>query len=406
MTNSISLKVTKLGPIKHADVIFDKYTVFIGNQGAGKSTLAKIFSLFVWLEKALIRHYFSEAQLCKGKFSNKEFCKYHRITSYFKPDTEIEFKGKRYTFEYNNEKLRVTTVSTAEENGQVAKVIYIPAERNLLSTIEHPRKLEDLPSSLLDFNDEYDNAKNTLNNTVGLPVNRIEFVYDKLNDISWVQGEDFKTRLTEASSGFQSLVPLCLVSSYLTLRLLDKPELRLSKADKDKLNAELEAIMSMDVRLDVKEALIKKASAKFGYSSLVNVVEEMEQNLYPTSQKEVLFYLLNHCNSIDENRLVLTTHSPYLINYLSLAAKAKQIASLDNFKNKSDLQELLYNIVPKEALLDSDKLHIYEVRPDGQTVELEKFENLPSDDNVLNTLLGETNELFSDLYDIEEACQV
>lgn len=34
---------------------FQRVTVFIGNQGAGKSTVAKLFSTFSWMEKALVR---------------------------------------------------------------------------------------------------------------------------------------------------------------------------------------------------------------------------------------------------------------------------------------------------------------------------------------------------------------
>ena len=34
--------------------MIDKYTVLIGGQGTGKSTVAKLFSLFTWLEKALV----------------------------------------------------------------------------------------------------------------------------------------------------------------------------------------------------------------------------------------------------------------------------------------------------------------------------------------------------------------
>lgn len=68
--------------------------------------------------------------------------------------------------------------------------------------------------------------------------------------------------------------------------------------------------------------MLRNISSRFKYSRFVNIVEEMEQNLYPESQMNVLFDLLNDANKMDLNRLVLTTHSPYVINYLTLAAKA------------------------------------------------------------------------------------
>lgn len=45
-----------------------------------------------------------------------------------------------------------------------------------------------------------------------LPINQSEIEYDKLNDILNLKGPGHKLRLTDASSGFQSFVPLYLVS--------------------------------------------------------------------------------------------------------------------------------------------------------------------------------------------------
>jgi predicted ATPase len=55
------IRIKNFGPIKEGyqedDGWLDvkKVTVFIGNQGSGKSTVAKLISSFMWLEKALIR---------------------------------------------------------------------------------------------------------------------------------------------------------------------------------------------------------------------------------------------------------------------------------------------------------------------------------------------------------------
>ena len=47
------LIVKSLGPVKELDIIFRKVTLFIGDQGTGKSCVAKLFSTFIWLEKVL-----------------------------------------------------------------------------------------------------------------------------------------------------------------------------------------------------------------------------------------------------------------------------------------------------------------------------------------------------------------
>lgn len=55
------IKVKNFGPVREGYTGNDgwidihKVTVFIGDQGSGKSTVAKLIATFVWLEKALIR---------------------------------------------------------------------------------------------------------------------------------------------------------------------------------------------------------------------------------------------------------------------------------------------------------------------------------------------------------------
>ena len=50
------LYIEHFGPIIEARVPINKITVLIGQQGSGKSTIAKLYSLFVWMEKSLMRH--------------------------------------------------------------------------------------------------------------------------------------------------------------------------------------------------------------------------------------------------------------------------------------------------------------------------------------------------------------
>ena len=71
----------------------EKVTVFTGNQGSGKSTVAKLVSTFTWMEKVLTRGDFKEKEFTAAKFKNK-YCGYHRISNYFiKERTEISTKG-------------------------------------------------------------------------------------------------------------------------------------------------------------------------------------------------------------------------------------------------------------------------------------------------------------------------
>lgn len=99
--------------------------------------------------------------------------------------------------------------------------MYAPAERTFLSVVDRPDKLKNLPRTLYTFNDEFDHAKDLYADGLQLPINNVTFEYDKLNKITHIVGENrsFKLRLSEASSGFQSTVPLYLVTKYLSDRL-------------------------------------------------------------------------------------------------------------------------------------------------------------------------------------------
>ena len=114
---------------------------------------------------------------------------------------------------------------------------------------------------------------------------------------------------------------------------------------------------------------------------------------------KLLFELLKFNNSTVGNRLLLTTHSPYILNYLSIAVKAGNV--LSSLKDKSAKQQVGL-VVPESSAVASDSLYIYECNADGTIKRLEDYNGIPSDENHLNEILAETNELFDRLLEIEE----
>ena len=102
-----TLKIQNVGPLLSAYVEFKKCTLFIGEQGAGKSTIAKLYSLFTWLEKGLLRHTIFEDSVIKyNRFKNK-YAAYHNLKSYFSEQSYILYTGEQYVFEYENEHLDI-----------------------------------------------------------------------------------------------------------------------------------------------------------------------------------------------------------------------------------------------------------------------------------------------------------
>ena len=204
--------------------------------------------------------------------------------------------------------------------------MYVLAERNFVSSVDRPDLVKRLPLPLYTFLDEYEEAKQNIGEGIILPLDNIKFEYRKQNKKSWLIGNNFKIELLEASSGFQSVVPLFLVTNHLTKIINGEENLtrkNISIDEAKKMRKQVDKIFNNSkISENVKRVLLEKLSARFKYSCFLNIVEEPEQNLYPTSQKTVLYELLKSKNRWENNKLVLTTHSPYIINYITLAVKA------------------------------------------------------------------------------------
>lgn len=408
------IKIKNFGPIKEGfkETLPDgtinewmdvkKVTVFIGNQGSGKSTVAKLISIFSWIEKAMVMGTIRQDELNTHNRFLKQLA-YQRIEKYAMPETSIEYIGKAFSLSYIDGKFEA---QKSKENGYLLpKIMYAPSERNFLSSVDRPDKLKNLPSTLYTFNDEFDAAKNLFASGIELPINKVRFEYDKLNKLARIVGESrsYELRLSEASSGFQSTVPLFLVTKYLSdsLTAEEDPSIKENSLEEQKkLDKEIKTILN-DPQLtpEIRQAYLRQLSAKRKRACFINIVEEPEQNLFPSSQRSLLFDLLSH-TKVQGNKLIMTTHSPYLINFISLAVKANDLkgkVTTDELKNK------LNAIVPIASTINPEELVIYELyETDGSIRKLGNFEGIPADKNFLNQLLAEGNRLFDSLLEIEE----
>lgn len=408
------IKIKNFGPIKAG--YFDesgnewmdikKVTVFIGNQGSGKSTVSKLISTLSWLEKAMVKGEMREKELnIYNRF--KKLCAYQKLINYFKEETVIEYEGHAYSFKFSQGSFH--SIKNPGNGYLLPKIMYVPAERNFVSAVDRPDKLKDLPRTLVTFLDEFEKAKDGVQEGVNLPINETLFEYDKANKIAHIRGNDFRVRLSEASSGFQSTVPLYLVSRNLALsvnREADPSVRELSSEEQKKLRADIEKIL-LDDRLseDVKQESLRVLSSKYKVSCFINIVEEPEQNLFPKSQRGILNSLFEFANLTKGNKLILTTHSPYIINYLTLAIKAGEVADKIIAIQKEELNDKVAKIVPLHSTLHAEDAVVYELCDDGSIFTLPTYQGLPSDENYLNEGMAESNELFATLLEIEDLCQ-
>ncbi|NDW13202.1 ATP-binding protein [Bacteroides sp. 214] len=402
------IRINQFGPIKDGLLDSDwieikKVTIFIGNQGSGKSTIAKLISTFTWIEKALVRGDYEKEWFEKEGRFREEYLNYHRLENYFKSDSLIEYQGDVYTITYKNDSL---TINESRGTYPLPQIMYIPAERNFISYVKSPKELRLTSESLQGFLTEFDHAKSDMKELLKLPINNVDLEYIDSTDSLMIKGDDYNLNILEASSGFQSLVPLFLVSRYLAKRVeaQSRNKETMSNEERTRFKKNVADIMNNNDLTDIqKREAISAIASKFNKTAFINIVEEPEQNLFPSSQWEMLQSLLEFNNMNEGNKLIMTTHSPYIINYLTLAVKAHE---LKNKNCNDDIISQIEKIVSLKAAVNPTDLAIYELdETNGAAQKLGNYKGLPSDENYLNNRLEESNDSFVKLLNLEDLCR-
>lgn len=410
------IKIKNFGPIKEGyqdnDGWIDvkKVTVFVGNQGSGKSTVAKLISTFTWIEKALVRGDYKKKWFERKNKLKNQYLNYHRLENYIKKNgfdnTVIDYQGDAYSIRYENGSLIMQEILGVDY--QLPQIMYVPAERNFITYVKTPKEIKLSSESLKEFLTEFDNAKNKMKGFVKLPINNVDVEYDKLNDTLNLKGQDYKVKLTEASSGFQSFVPLYLVSGFLANSVKEQSQVNKEPMSSDELKRFKKGVEEIwdnnSLTDEQRRVALSVLSSKFNKTAFVNIVEEPEQNLFPSSQWQMLKSLLEFNNINSGNKLIMTTHSPFIINFLSIAIQGEYLKSkIDTSLRASQLIPKLNKIISEKALVSSDVVVVYQLNEaDGSIEKLPAPEGIPSDKNYLNDNLRQGNQLFDSLLEIEE----
>ena len=416
------LRIKNFGPIKNGFIENDGFmeispvTIICGNQATGKSTIAKLYSTFTWLEKAYLK-----SNLENNKFLNIDFvsyCSEQKLSEYFNGETEITYIGFICRFEYKDNQFTQNAIDdfyTKLKNYNRPKIMYIPSERNLLSVVDDAENIKKLPLMLSILLEEYNKAKkNSETGIFELPISDIKLQYDKQTLSTKVLTNVGSVDILNSSSGIQSVAPISLVTRYLTkivtsdfaknikkLSLNERNAIKdwLGRISDNKSETTLYYLDQIFYGQKVDEKIQRKIEVLIHFffnTRFINIVEEPEQNLYPESQGKVLYELLECLNSNKDNQLIITTHSPYILSYLTLSAKAAELLSGGVPADKIE------KIVPEKSTVDGNRITIYETKEDGSITKLSPYENIPSDENLLNKAMAEGNEKFAELLDLEQ----
>jgi len=400
------LIVKNFGPLKDIEIEVREMVTFIGAQASGKSTLAKLISIFE-----------DENFRSDIKITFEDELKKYNILSYLKEESYIEYKSidvnttiakfiffekkfKKNTLQETLSRLKEIDIKHFEEvdlNGRIKNLIRLVINAyNLLNKENFYLVFETEKQKIkfeIDFlkirikNDQINDLDvEMLIEILGLEksIENYLFLYDKIItafpnifsfDSIYIPSErNFLHLIAENTLGLINnnvQIPKHLLNSgqdyekaiqtikELPLTIIDKKvkykregktsyiyHSETEKVDLLESASGLQSVIPILLLVEYSKSLKEKYNFNF-------VVEEPELNLYPKAQHELIKYLVKNC-LFDRKNLIITTHSPFVlasINNLLLAYDKGQ-------KNPKEVSK----IIKKESWLNPKNFIAYELK--------------------------------------------
>lgn len=318
----VSLHIKNFGPISDSTQIkLTPLMLLIGRQSSGKSTFMKVLCFCRWIEKKIMTS--TEDLINQYTHYNrfiKELKSFHRLNDdYFKDDTELKYDGDVLTIVYTGitGNARIVRKRSFAEQRYNSKLCYIPAERNLISAIQNVDKTYKATERdiLFNFIYEWNEAKEpyTREHPFRLAATG-GFSYVNQSGADILLREDgYETPAFYASSGMQSVMPLDVMTNYIT-NCVGK-----------------NAPLSMVEYNEISKTDHERALRRLVYQSAQLFIEEPEQNLYPESQRLVIMSIVRSLNKAlangsEQSMAVITSHSPYVLSVVNVLLAAARVA--------------------------------------------------------------------------------
>lgn len=424
------LKITDVGPItKTAEIEYKRFCILIGPQSNGKSTIAKILSTCMWLEKeactSLSEHIVEDGEAFKVLVEN-----FHRMHNYIHPDRSvIEYQSPYVSITYDKGNFSLSFKDNLRY--ERTKISYMPSDRNII-TMKDIEKRDLEPTNFRSFLFDWLDTNRHFDVNHKMPILNLDMQYffddkakERMDMLAHENGVSYNIPLYDASSGMQSLVPMTVLMHYLVSGYFDNYGKDVSFEQQSK-NASLsrkitELVAEKYFPTEVKEqgykivfqnliknkvdendeaAKLQLAEMKALYDHLVKpmsisfVLEEPEQNLFPQTQVDLFNDIISVCNGQEHlSSVFITTHSPYIL------AAANILLFADKLKTEGIDEEKIKDSVSTCTSIKMDDFTAYSVA-DGTCRSLIDEETHLISENELDSASDYNAEVFDKLYQL------
>lgn len=370
---SAKIQIQNIGPLKQINFEIKQVNLIIGEQSSGKSTIAKIISYCQWVEKRM---------LLDGEYKYfvwEQLVDFHRLSEvYFNSKSLIEYDSEYINIQYKGKKLIQRISLKQNKNGYIkTKNIYIPSERNFVSTIPNINKYNETNDNIKSFVFDWHTAKRNFSPNKTLPLLNlgINYFYDSVNEQDYLLLNENKLNplsLNHSSSGLQSLTPLIVMIEFLSESIFkDTNRLNSSVFSTDNLakflienmneiigNKTTNQLSNKEILKNLKQSELTKLIKLYLNRGIYNksnfIIEEPEQNLFPSTQRDFIYYLIKKITSRRQHGLILTTHSPFILYALNNCMFGSLIAN--KLKKPEKLEFLSYG-----SWINPENVNLFEI---------------------------------------------
>ena len=403
----MKLEIVKFGPIE--DSIFDikDVNIFIGESATGKSIITKI----IYISNTFIRFIISKRTKDSSTLSTIQNLKESFRNSYFNIFKDT-YKNFNFTFYYTEEKF----VRFTHSNKSQYKVEFSDELKREIETAytNFKKRFENLEQNNIESDSMlpgiyglllFQEIKKvfTKDNYIYIPAGRSFFTMLSKNIFSIIENgveidyifTQFGGLFQNAKKEFENLNKKISKKDLLFIESKYKELLKGTYAfvdDEDRIYINKDEFLPLNQissgQQELLPALLILLSVLNSKTSTKIIFEEPEAHLFPKDQQrlvELLIYILNHTQS--GNRLIITTHSPYILSVLNNLIYAGKL------KSKS-IDENLY--------LHFENISAYSLSNNKAKSILNKENNL-IDANYIDDVSNDIANIFDKLLDEEYA---